>query len=101
MAVVQQSGLGGRVFTFADVSRLGSDVSVRKALSRLVSPNPDAIVAAVARRDRVTILPDNLVAAKDVGFADAVSDKSVYLTTDNPKIIAIASRPSWPSGSQE
>jgi hypothetical protein len=115
MALVRCYGPGGCVFTFADFSRLGSDVSVRKALPRLVrvgklhricqglyfwprvskvlkvsvSPDPDAIVAAIARRDQATILPDNLVAAKDVGIADAAPDKAVYLTTGNPKTITI------------
>jgi Family of unknown function (DUF6088) len=113
MALVRRYGPDGRVFTLADFSRLGSDASVRKALSRLVragklhrvcrglyfwpsmsnvlkvpvSPDPDAIVAAIARRDQVTIFPDNLVAAKDVGITDAVPDKTVYLTTGNPKTI--------------
>jgi hypothetical protein len=35
----------------------------------------------------VAIFSDNLVAAKDVGIADAVPDKTVYLTTGNPKTI--------------
>jgi Family of unknown function (DUF6088) len=115
MALVRRYGPDGRVFTLADFSHLGSDASVRKALSRLVragklhracqglyfspsvsnvlgvpvSPDPDAIVGAIARRDRVTIFPDNLVAAKDVGITDAVPDKTVYLTTGNPKTITI------------
>jgi Family of unknown function (DUF6088) len=115
MALARRYGPDGRVFTLADFSRLGSDASVRKALSRLVragklhrvcqglyfwpsvsdvlkvpvSPDPDAIVDAIARRDRVTIFPDNLVAAKDVGITDAVPDKFVYLTTGNPKTITI------------
>ena len=113
MALVRCYGPEGRVFTLADFSRIGSDTSVRQALSRLVrtgklhrvcrglyfwpsvsnvlkvpaSPDPDAIVDAIARRDRVTIFPDNLVAAKDIGLADAVPDKTIYLTTGNPKTI--------------
>jgi hypothetical protein len=115
MALARRYGPDGRVFTLADFSRLGSDASVRKVLSRLVkagklhrvcqglyflpsvsnllgvpaSPDPDAIVYAIARRDRVAIFPDNAVAAKDVGFTDAVPDKTVYLTTGNPKTISI------------
>jgi Family of unknown function (DUF6088) len=115
MALVRRYGPDGRVFTLADFSHLGSDASVRKALSRLVragklhracqglyfspsvsnvlgvpaSPDPDAIVDAIARRDQVAIFPDNLVAAKDVGITDAVPDKTVYLTTGNPKTVTI------------
>jgi Family of unknown function (DUF6088) len=114
-ALVRSYAPDGRVFTLADFSRLGSNASVRKALSRLVRagklhrvcqglyfspsvnnvlgvpvlPDPDAIVDAIARRNRVAIFPDNLVAAKDVGITDAVPDKSVYLTTGNPKTITI------------
>jgi hypothetical protein len=115
MDLARSYGPGGRVFTLADFSGFGSNGSVHKALSRLVragklhricqgfylwpnvrkklkvpeSPDPDAFVDAIARRDQVTILADNLVAAKDVGITDAVPDKTVYLTTGNPKTITI------------
>jgi hypothetical protein len=59
--------------------------SVSNVLGVPILPDPEAIVDAIARRNRVAIFPDNLVAAKDVGITDAVPDKSVYLTTGNPK----------------
>jgi hypothetical protein len=116
MAAVRNYGRGGRVFTPADFSHLGTDVSVRKALSRLaadgklvrirqglyfwpmtskvlnapVPPSPDVIVDAIARRDHVTIVPDNIVAANDLGVTNAVPAKAVYLTTGNPMTITVA-----------
>jgi hypothetical protein len=116
MAAVRHHGRGGRVFTPSDFSRLGSDPSVRKALSRLVTdgklnrirqglyfwpriskvlgvpvpPSPDAIVDAIARRDHATIVPDNIVAANDIGVTNAVPAKAVYLTTGNAMTITVA-----------
>ena len=116
IAAVHRYGAGNRVFTPADFApHLGNDVSVRKALSRLVAdgklvrlrqglyfwpkvskvlkvsvpPSPDAVVDAIARRDGVVIVPDNLVAANDVGVTNAVPAKPVYLTTGNPMTIHI------------
>lgn len=112
LAIVHSDGLGKRVYTPKDFNGFGSTNAVYKALSRLtgngslqrigkglyfwpavskvlnrsVPPAPDAVVAAIAKRDGVDIVPDDIFAANDLGFTDAVPAKPVYRTSGHRRM---------------
>ena len=110
MRKVRSRGQGGAVFTPKDFLGLApSRSAVDKALSRLVRDGKlrrisrglydwprenkllgshapaglDAVVDAVARRQSIHVMPDNLVAANNLGLTNAVPSKAIYLT-DGP-----------------
>ena len=104
LARVRGHGRGQWVCTSKDFLDLGSRDAVDQALSRLVKQNVlrrigrglydypriskilkrpapadiDAVIAAVARRDNISILPDGIVAAHNLGLTNAVP-RSTYL----------------------
>ncbi len=98
----------GWCFTSHDLSNAGGDVAVRQALSRLkkggfirriawglydyprkhptlgtLPPDLDQAVKAIARRDRITVMPSGAHAANALGLSEQVPGKLVYLT-DGP-----------------
>ena len=110
---------GGRwVCTPRDFLDLGSREAVGRALSRLVKagqlrrvggglydrprissvlnrPAPvelDAVIAALARRDGVRIMPDGLVAANQLGLTNAVPAKASYVTDGHSRTLEIDGR---------
>jgi hypothetical protein len=56
---------------------------VNPILKRAAAPDLGAVVDAVARRDKVTIVPNGMVAANRLGLTNAVSARNDYLT-DGP-----------------
>ncbi len=95
----------GRAFTPADFLDLGTRAAVDQALSRntragiirkiargiydlprdhprlgRLSPTTDAVVQAVAKRSRTTVLPSGAHAANQLGLSDQVPVRPVYLT---------------------
>lgn len=109
---------GTWVCTPRDFLGLGSRDAVDQALSRLVKagtlrrigqglydmprfsrrlnrPAPadmDAVVAALARRDGVRIMPDGLAAANRLGLTNAVPAKTSYLTDGASRTLKIDDR---------
>lgn len=104
----------GWVFTTADFLDVGSRSAVDQALSRLaasevrrlargfydvptiskytgnVAPaDPQQIMKAIARRDGIKILSDNVVHANGLGFTNAVPAKLIYLTDGPTKSLKI------------
>ena len=106
------------VCTPKDFLDLGSREAVDQALSRLVKagrmrrvghglydrprisnvlnrPAPvdlDAVIAALARRDGVRIMPDGLVAANQLGLTNAVPAKVSYVTDGHSRTLKIGGR---------
>ena len=109
---------GRWVCTPKDFLDLGSREAVDQALSRLTRagrlrrvshglydmprisdilkrPAPvdlDAVIAALARRDGVRIMPDGLVAANQLGLTNAVPAKVCYVTDGHSRTLKIAGR---------
>ena len=109
---------GRWVCTPKDFLDLGSREAVDQALSRLVKagrlrrvghglydmprisnvlnrPAPvdlDAVIAALARRDGVRIMPDGLVAANQLGLTNAVPAKVSYVTDGYSRTLKIGGR---------
>lgn len=109
---------GRWVCTPKDFMDLGSREAVDQALSRLTKagrlrrvshglydmprisnvlnrPAPvdlDAVIAALARRDGVRIMPDGLVAANQLGLTNAVPAKVSYVTDGHSRTLKIDGR---------
>lgn len=109
---------GRWVCTPKDFLDLGSREAVDQALSRLVKagrlrrvghglydmprisnvlnrPAPvdlDAVIAALARRDGVRIMPDGLVSANQLGLTNAVPAKVSYVTDGHSRTLKIDGR---------
>ncbi len=109
---------GSWVCTPRDFLDLGSREAIDQALSRLVKagrlrrvghglydmprisnvlnrPAPvdlDAVIAALARRDGVRIMPDGLVAANQLGLTNAVPAKVSYVTDGHSRTLKIDGR---------
>lgn len=100
--------LPGSILFVQDFASEGSDVAVRQALTRLVQqgllrrlaqgiytipkkignhgfilPDPDEIAAAVAKRDKIRIIPTGEMSLYRFGLSEQVPLKYVYLT-DGP-----------------
>jgi hypothetical protein len=108
-------GRGKWTFTPRDFLDLGSRAAVDQALTRLVKagvirrvgrglydlprisktlnrPAPtslDSVVAAVARRDNIRVMPDGIVAANRLGLTNAVPAKADYLTDGAARTIKV------------
>lgn len=107
----------GWCFTPNDFADLGSAESVRIALFRLekkktirrlanglynypeehrqlglLSPNPDAVARALARRDAIRIQPTGAYAANLLGLSEQIPARIVYLTDGRARRIKIGSR---------
>lgn len=109
---------GKWVGTPKDFVDLGSREAVDQALSRLVKsghlrrvghglydrprfssllnrPAPadiDVVVAALARRDGVRIMPDGLLAANQLGITNAVPAKASYITDGPSRVLEVDGR---------
>ena len=109
---------GRWVFTPKDFLDLGNREAVDQSLSRLVKagrlrrvghglydvpriskvlnrPAPvdlDAVIAVLARRDGVRIMPDGLVAANQLGLTNAVPAKVSYVTDGHSRTLKIGGR---------
>lgn len=118
MKRVSAHGRGKWVCTPKDFLDLGSREAVDQALSRLVRagqlrrvgrglydmprisgvlkrPAPvdlEAAIAAIQRRDGVRIMPDDLVAANQLGLTNAVPAKVCYLTDGHTRALKIDGR---------
>ncbi len=118
MRRIRSRGRGRWVCTPRDFLDLGSRVAVDQALHRLVlagtlrrvsrglydlprmsailkRPAPvdiDAVVQALARRDGVTVMPDNVVAANRLGLTTAVPAKARYVTDGASRRIEVDGR---------
>ncbi|OGV66130.1 MAG: hypothetical protein A3K19_19730 [Lentisphaerae bacterium RIFOXYB12_FULL_65_16] len=108
----------GTVFSSADFVDLGSRAAVDQALSRLVrqgairriarglydyprvnpalggtlSPSPDAVAKAVARRTDSRLIPTGALAANALGLSTQVPAKMIYLTDGPQRQIQIGSQ---------
>ncbi|AOY78744.1 MULTISPECIES: DUF6088 family protein [Moorena] len=115
---VRGHGRGGWVCTPKDFVDLGSRDAVDKALSRLVKqgflrrvgrglydyprtsnilkrpapPNIDAVVEALARRDGISIMPDGIVAAHQLGLTNAVPAQNSYITNGSSRTLQVGGR---------
>lgn len=115
LARVRGHGRGQWVCTSKDFLDLGSRDAVDQALSRLVKQNVlrrigrglydyprisqilkrpapadiDAVIAAVARRDNISILPDGIVAAHNLGLTNAVPARHTYITNGSSRTIKV------------
>jgi hypothetical protein len=118
MRRVRAHGRGKWVCTPKDFLDLGNRAAVDKALSRLVnngqlrrigrglydfprisgvlkcpaSPNIDAAINALARRDNIKVMPDGIVAASQLGLTNAVPAKTSYITNGSSRILKIGGR---------
>lgn len=118
LARIRGHGRGQWVCTSKDFLDLGSRDAVDQALSRLVKQNTlrrigrglydyprisqilqrpapanvDAVIAAVARRDNITILPDGIVAAHNLGLTNAVPARHSYLTDGSSRTMKVGNR---------
>ncbi len=61
-------------------------------LKRPAPPNVDLAVKAIARRDRLKIAPDGIVAANQLGLTNAVPAKNAYITDGTSKTLKIGDR---------
>jgi Family of unknown function (DUF6088) len=61
-------------------------------LNRLVPPNVDAAIKALARRDDKKFMPDGIVAANSLGLTNAVPAKMTYLTNGTTRILNLGGR---------
>jgi hypothetical protein len=118
LARVRGHGRGQWVCTSKDFLDLGSRDAVDQALSRLVKQNVlrrigrglydypriskilkrpapadiDAVIAAVARRDNISILPDGIVVAHNLGLTNAVPARHSYVTDGSSRTMKVGDR---------
>ena len=104
----------GRVFFISDFVSLGSEVSVRQALQRLVKkgtiirltkgiyyypkkdellgtimPSAEQIAKAIAKRDKARIIPTGSYALYKLGLSNQIPMNVVYLTDGSPRKIQV------------
>jgi hypothetical protein len=104
----------GRVFFISDFVSLGSEVSVRQALQRLVKkgtiirltkgiyyypkkdellgtlmPSAEQIAKAIAKRDKARITPTGSYALYKLGLSNQIPMNVVYLTDGSPRKIQV------------
>lgn len=97
--------LGSRTAIDKALSRLVKDGLLRRIskglydlprmssfLNRLVPPNVDAAIKALARRDDKKFMPDGIVAANSLGLTNAVPAKITYLTNGTTRILNLGGR---------
>ena len=108
----------GRILFPADFKDLASVTAVNKTLSRLtkqgiirrlgqgvyqynpkidaelgiLNPSIEEIAEAIARRDKVTIIPTGVFALQKLGLSTQVTMKTVYLTDGAPRKIKVGKR---------
>ncbi len=118
MKKVRGHGRGQWVGTPKDFLNLGSHDAVYKALSRLVEqgelrrighglydfprtskilnrpapPNINAAINALKRRDNISIVPDGIVAANQLGLTNAVPAQNSYLTDGASRTVQVGGR---------
>ena len=66
--------------------------TISSVLSGPTSVDLDAVIAALARRDGVRIMPDGLVAANQLGLTNAVPAKASYVTDGHSRTLKIDGR---------
>ena len=97
--------LGNRAAVDRALSRLVEDHTLRRIgrglydlprtsdlLDRPVPPNLDVAVGAIARRDRLQILPDGIVAAHELGLTNAVPVRNSYATDGASRVLKVGGR---------
>ena len=106
----------GTMFVPSDFAYLNNDDAVSRALSRLFEegllirlynglylypkrnrigiehPFLQDIANAIARRDRVEIIPTGASAANALGLSEQVPSRAVYITTGSPRVVNIGNR---------
>jgi hypothetical protein len=65
---------------------------INPALQRAASANLDAVVSAIARRDGITVMPDNMVAANTHGLTTGVPSRPRYVTSGPSRDISVGGR---------
>ena len=65
---------------------------ISNVLKRTAPVDLDAVIAALARRDGVRIMPDGLVAANQLGLTNAVPVKASYVTDGHSRTLKIDGR---------
>jgi Family of unknown function (DUF6088) len=60
-----------------------------KALNRPAPMSLDSVVAAVARRDNIRVMPDGIIAANRLGLTNAVPAKADYVTDGTTRTINV------------
>jgi hypothetical protein len=111
------AGKKGKLIFPADFKYMATSDTIRKILSRLqkegiltrvahgiylypktdpvlgiIHPSTDDIAQAVAKRDKVRIMPASMTALNRLGLSTQVPMKAVYLTDGNPKTIKAGKR---------
>jgi hypothetical protein len=97
--------LGNRAAVDRVLSRLVEDNTLRRIgrglydlprtsdlLHRPVPPSLDAAVRTIARRDRLQILPDGIVAAHELGLTNAVPVRNSYITDGTSRVLKVGAR---------
>ncbi|MFW6275404.1 MAG: DUF6088 family protein [bacterium] len=104
----------GRVFFISDFKTMGSEVSVRQALQRLVKkgtiirltkgiyyypkkdellgtlmPSAEQLAKAIAKRDKARIIPTGSYALYKLGLSNQIPMNVVYLTDGSPRKIQV------------
>jgi hypothetical protein len=107
----------GKVLFPSDFAELGSEDAIHQALSRLTKkgillrlgkgvylyprvdpelgilvPSVEEIAAAIAKRDKVKIMPSGVYALHKLGLTTQVPTKAVYLTDGTPREIRVGKR---------
>jgi hypothetical protein len=110
-------GKKGKIIFPSDFNDMANTDAVRQALSRLVKdnvlirlahgiylypkvdaalgilyPSTDDIVQAIAKRDKIRIIPTGINALNKLGLSTQVPMKSVYLTDGKPKTLQAGKR---------
>lgn len=62
---------------------------ISKALNRPAPMSLDSVVAAVARRDNIRVMPDGIIAANRLGLTNAVPAKADYVTDGATRTIKV------------
>jgi hypothetical protein len=78
-----------------EVNRIAQGIYVRPKQSKLVGevlPTAEEIAAAIARRDRATIIPTGAYALNATGLSTQVPMKLVYYTDGTPRTITVGNR---------
>lgn len=112
-----ESNQKGSIVFPNDFVQLGSEEAIRQALSRLVKekklirlaqgiylypeidsefgviyPSMESIAKAIARRDKMRIIPTGVYALNRLGLSTQVPLKALYLTDGTPRTIKIGNR---------
>ncbi len=78
-----------------EIKRLGQGIYARPQISDLIGevyPSIEEIAAAIAKRDRIRIVPTGIYALNALGLSTQVPMKVVLLTDGSPRLIKVGKR---------